>query len=337
MDTELTPVIQKFYEEAGQLPEKFISEPEPGEAIRRYPGAFDMTVVSVGEDKCSVAKCFSNNSISRIRYTDDVGDWHRHAYVELGYVYEGVYRIETKEEVLEFPEKQFCVIDPQLKHRDVFQNTAYTAIFLCMSREFFDSVFLRQLESEENHDLSGFINNALYNPGKHGYLRLKARQNLEEIENRLARMIRELQTRESGYDYLLKGYALRLIAALSSEVFHSLSAEEQKLYKTRLYQQVTEYMTEHLDSVTIDSLSKIFHFQKDYFNRLIKQFSGQSFTDQLKELRLSRAEDLLLHTRLPITDIAAMAGYQNESYFYRIFAEKNEMTPAAFRKQADNR
>ncbi len=332
--TELEAVVQAFHQEADRLPEKYYINPGQGESIRRYLYSLDVTMVSVGADHCSVAKCFSDNSISRIRYTDDVGDWHCHAYVELGYVFEGTYRFETSQDILEVPEKEFILIDPMLKHRDIFQDTSYTAVFLCMSEVLFDSVFLRQIESKENRNLAGFINNALFQPGKRkGYLRLKTSRNLAQIENLLARMTEETANKESGYDYLLKGYALRLISALSSEVYQSLTSEEKHLYKKRLYRQVMEYMTEHMDDVTVETLSQTFHFQKDYFNRLLQQMSGRSFTDVLKGLRLQRAANLLKTTDLTVMDIASIVGYQNESYFYRVFAECYHKTPTSYRKE----
>ncbi len=330
----LSEIVRDFLQETNQLPERFYSGPGPEEPIRQYPYALDMTMVHVGEERVSVAKCFSNQSVSRVRYHENAGDWHRHAYVELGYVFKGAYRIETEEGILEFPEKEFCLIDPQLKHRDVFENASYVVLFLCMSEDFFDSVFLRQLESREDRNLAGFINNALYNPSKRrGYLRLKTDRNLDEVEAILSRMIQEISVRESGYDFLLKGYALRLISTLSAEVYQSLSSEEKLLYKRRLYDQVEEYMKAHADSVTIEELSRVFHFQKDYFSRLIRQMSGKSFTEKLKEIRLEKACMLLRTTDLPVNDIAVIAGYQNESYFYRIFTEKYQMTPSTWRKQ----
>ena len=334
MKAELEAVVQAFHQEADRLPEKYYTNPGQGESIRRYEYSLDMTMVSVGEDHCSVAKCFSDNSISRIRYTDNVGDWHRHDYVELGYVFEGTYRVETSQEILEVPEKEFILIDPMLRHRDIFQDTSYTAVFLCMSEALFDSVFLRQIESREDRNLAGFINNALFQPGKRkGYLRLKTRRNLAQIEDLLARMTEETAGKESGYDFLLKGYALRLISALSSEVYQSLTSEEKYLYKKRLYRQVMEYMTEHMDDVTVETLSRTFHFQKDYFNRLLQQMSGRSFTEALKELRLQRAAGLLKTTDLTVMDIASIVGYQNESYFYRVFAECYHKTPTSYRKE----
>ena len=57
MKTGLEAVVEAFRQEADRLPEKYYTNPGQGESIRRYEYSPDMTMVSVGEDHCSVAKC----------------------------------------------------------------------------------------------------------------------------------------------------------------------------------------------------------------------------------------------------------------------------------------
>lgn len=59
-----------------------------------------------------------------------------------------------------------------------------------------------------------------------------------------------------------------------------------------------------------------------------------TYTEYLQHLRLQKAEELLLHTRLTIDAIAAEVGYKNKGYFYKIFTERHRMTPAQFRKES---
>ena len=59
-----------------------------------------------------------------------------------------------------------------------------------------------------------------------------------------------------------------------------------------------------------------------------------TYTEYLQHLRLQKAEELLLHTRLTIDAIAAEVGYKNKGYFYRIFTKRHRMTPAQFRKES---
>ncbi len=68
-------------------------------------------------------------------------------------------------------------------------------------------------------------------------------------------------------------------------------------------------------------------------SRIIKRRTGRNFTDLLQEKRLKYAAFLLTTTELPVTDISADVGYNNFSYFYKIFKKEYGITPKEYRKQ----
>ena len=80
-----------------------------------------------------------------------------------------------------------------------------------------------------------------------------------------------------------------------------------------------------------------FHFYEDYFNRLLKVQTGMTYIEYLQMLRLERAELLLTETNNTIEQIAEEVGYHNKGYFYRIFIERNNCTPAQYRKKRQER
>ena len=100
-----------------------------------------------------------------------------------------------------------------------------------------------------------------------------------------------------------------------------------------LFEEITDYMENHLTQISITGLSEEFHFQEDYFNRLIKPQTGLTYTEYLQLLRLRRAETLLLTTDATIDQITEAVGYHNKGYFYKIFTERHQLTPAQFRKK----
>ncbi len=71
-----------------------------------------------------------------------------------------------------------------------------------------------------------------------------------------------------------------------------------------------------------------FHYQEDYFNRLIKRKTGLTYSAYVQQIRLERAEHLLVSTDKSIEAIADSVGYHNKGYFYKLFQEKYEETPA---------
>ena len=66
---------------------------------------------------------------------------------------------------------------------------------------------------------------------------------------------------------------------------------------------------------------------------MIKENTGSTFKELLQQKRLNQATQLLCETRLSVSDIISAVGYDNTSYFYRIFKERYELTPNQYRKK----
>jgi AraC-like DNA-binding protein len=66
-------------------------------------------------------------------------------------------------------------------------------------------------------------------------------------------------------------------------------------------------------------------------SRIIKRRTGRTYTDLLQEKRLKHAAYLLTTTELPVTDISFNVGYNNFSYFYKLFKKTYNVTPKEYR------
>ena len=100
-----------------------------------------------------------------------------------------------------------------------------------------------------------------------------------------------------------------------------------------LLEEISAFIGDHLQDISISMLAERFHFQDDYFNRLLKSYTGMTYTEFLQSLRLARAETLLRETSISIEEIAREIGYRNKGYFYKIFAERYRLAPAQFRRK----
>ncbi len=84
------------------------------------------------------------------------------------------------------------------------------------------------------------------------------------------------------------------------------------------------------------SLSKVaenFNYNKKYFGRLFRQKTGVSFKDHINSQKIKTAKQLLSATNDTVMDIALKCGFNNVSYFNRVFKENCGMTPTEYRKQ----
>ena len=85
-------------------------------------------------------------------------------------------------------------------------------------------------------------------------------------------------------------------------------------------------------SITLEDVSAFTGFSKYYFSRVFKRQMGVSFSEYLRQKRVSMAEKLLIHSRQSIQDIALDAGFGSVASFNRAFREARNCTPSKFRE-----
>ena len=93
------------------------------------------------------------------------------------------------------------------------------------------------------------------------------------------------------------------------------------------------YIEENYKNGTLNELAEQLHQSVSSLSKNIKKATGYTFKELLQEKRLSKSKNLLETTDLSIKWIIEEVGYDNISYFYRIFKEKYGMTPKAFRSK----
>lgn len=70
---------------------------------------------------------------------------------------------------------------------------------------------------------------------------------------------------------------------------------------------------------------------REHVSRSVKKYYGITITEYVNDLRVNYASNLLKNTNIPIVDICYNCGFQSASYFYRVFKERNNVSPNIFR------
>ena len=97
---------------------------------------------------------------------------------------------------------------------------------------------------------------------------------------------------------------------------------------------VRGYVDEHLsEELNRASLSKQVFMNPDYLAKLFKEKTGQSLAAYIKERRIERAKEMLIHSDLSISAIAQTVGYDNLSYFSSIFHDRTGLQPGEYRRK----
>lgn len=96
---------------------------------------------------------------------------------------------------------------------------------------------------------------------------------------------------------------------------------------------VLEYVETQYQTARLSEIAAVLHQPLSTLSKMIKNGSGHTFKELLQRVRLDRAGAYLRDTDLPVASIIYAIGYDNTSYFYRIFREAYGMSPKEYRRQ----
>lgn len=84
--------------------------------------------------------------------------------------------------------------------------------------------------------------------------------------------------------------------------------------------------------LTLKFVADELHVNAVYLGQVFKKEMHNSFSQYLNQIRIKRAQQLLLHSNLNINEIADEIGYNNTNYFSKMFKKLNGITPKEFRE-----
>ncbi|GAB3255430.1 AraC family transcriptional regulator [Larkinella harenae] len=158
-----------------------------------------------------------------------------------------------------------------------------------------------------------------------------SRDTVEALRPRL-----EGLTQKSGFDSVLELMSILHDLSISRNMrtLSNVSFTHDSLnFNSRRLEKAFEFMQTNYDKdISLADLARVVNMPDVSFSRFIKKRTGKTFIDSLNEIRLGHASRLLIDTTQTITEISYKCGFNNMSYFNRIFRRKNGCTPREFRQ-----
>jgi len=72
-----------------------------------------------------------------------------------------------------------------------------------------------------------------------------------------------------------------------------------------------------------------------YFSTIFKEEMGENLSNYLNRLRVEKAASMLLATDIPISEVASACGFEDQSWFSKIFRNNTGLTPGKYREQGN--
>lgn len=254
---------------------------------------------------------------------------HTHNFVEFVYMCEGstTHLIDGHKLVLKEGNLLFM---NQHAHQEILPAGEHDiAVNFIILPEFFDSV-LRNIGNEAS-DLRDFLISCLTEKDMGGnYLYFDVAgilpiQNL--MENLIWIMLFSPRNRRT-----LSQQTMALLFLNLMDYTDRIRMPEDS-YEQSMMLQLLNYIESEYKNAALSEFAERNHIDIYSLGRMIRKNTGMTFTDLLAQKRMRQAAYLLKNTGLAIADISVSVGYENTSYFYRLFRKTYGLSPRSYRQQ----
>ncbi|MDF2724891.1 MAG: hypothetical protein K0Q59_4566 [Paenibacillus sp.] len=168
----------------------------------------------------------------------------------------------------------------------------------------------------------------------HSRLTLTADERLEMVLM-LERLSEEYNEKRLGYRLLVKTRLIDMFVFLSrcySRLIHKPTMADAPSGKTM--QRIAEFIRQrHASPLTLAQVSRMCDLSPSAFAAKFKQQVGKTFVEYRNDIRLEMARNLLAKTDYTILRVSQEVGFDDLSFFNKLFKQETGLTPGQYRKR----
>ena len=205
---------------------------------------------------------------------------------------------------------------------------------------------LQSISRQEKQEAQQYLNELL------GEILFSAGGNLSTIKNRAAEFLvlvsrtavdcgaDPIQTLRLNHSYLQTIPSIQTVdelcywlSGIVNQYIESLLDFSSARHSNLIHRCIHYIGTHYNEKITLEEAAKIVYLSPPYLSRIFKEKTGNTFQEYVSAVRIEKAKQLILQDKLPLSDIAHMVGYEDQSYFTKVFRRVVGCTPSQFKKR----
>lgn len=255
--------------------------------------------------------------------------FHRHDATEIMYTIQGFCVVEielspTRTERVRLKKGEFILLNANIAHRLIVEDNEPCRM---LNVEFRFTAHkgvmpsIQQLAADEKQ-LSSLLE------VQKSYLVLRDPDEVYHVMKSLVLELDKQADKSETMIQLLVAQLLIRIARLRRETVSSSLIQSEWYVK-----QSMDYMHQNYDrEIQVKDIAGAVNLHPGYLQRIFKTVTGQTLMAYLTEIRMEKAQMLLLETDIPIADISDYIGVGSRQYFHMLFKAHTHLTPTDYRK-----
>ena len=176
-----------------------------------------------------------------------------------------------------------------------------------------------------NEEIVGYI---IMGQVRHNDEFFSAKNNLPE---KLIPLLRDYYDNLPVYSYAQIKSALKITSAIITKMV----SEKMIVMTTKELASISSsYIDAHLgDNLSLVVLCQKLNVSKNRLYKCFHQYFNCTISEYITRKRVEKASELLLNTDLPLSEVAEKTGFNDYSYFFKVFKKSTGCTPLEFRRE----
>ncbi len=249
---------------------------------------------------------------------------HTHDYVEMVYMCAGETRHTVNGTAITLRRGELLMLGQNARQAIESAGEGDIAVNFIVRPAFFSGTL--PFLGEEETPLRRFVVSCLTGENEAGYLLFHVAEILP-IQNLIENLLYTLLENTPNK----RGILQMTMGLLFAQLMNHTEALQFETVEQNAVVSVLRYLEENYRDGSLTEIAGELHYELPSLSRLIRQKTGKNYTALLQEKRLSQAAWLLRNTEKNVDEIALSVGYENISYFHRLFAARFGLSPKKYR------
>lgn len=110
-----------------------------------------------------------------------------------------------------------------------------------------------------------------------------------------------------------------------------------KTKHSHIIKRVIDYINKnYMNSVSLNDISEFTNLSVSYLSRIFNEEMGCSLSTYVNRVRIDNSKLFLLNEGIPLAEAAYLSGFEDQSYFSKIFKKVTGVTPGKYRAERGN-
>lgn len=264
------------------------------------------------------------------RYSSPLIECHWHTYVEFIYIVSGKAVFQIDGVSLEAHENQAVIVNGGETHSAYTVDNSHCVLHVVI----FDLNILcsSSFDTCQSLYIAPFINKLLKLPNF-----ITGSSHWEKVFSKeLGDIVNICKKRVSGWQLCVKASLFKIISLFyMNNALVEEPGESEKIIKSKIerLKSIINYIQENYHRhISIEVLSRSVNLSQSHFFYFFRSLTGETPVDYINCCRIRHAAKLLEDENKKIVDIAFDVGFDNLSYFNKVFKKYKKCTPSEFRR-----